>query len=204
MELEHRRLDNSDRTHDVKLPVDSDGSQTQRPDHTLEFRPNEFVVYPGHGVGHIKAIEVQTVGGTSLEFFVIEFAKSKMRARVPTKKAASIGMRKLSSPAAIEQIRRTLSQAAPRARMNWSRLTKEYETKIKTGSIIALAEVMRDLHRRTADSEQSYSERQLYAAALNRLSGEVALVKQISEENAVLELESFLTDRAGRIPNNRR
>ena len=198
MDLEHRRLDNSDRTHDVKLPVDSDGSQTQRPDHTLEFRPNEFVVYPGHGVGHIKAIEVQTVGGTSLEFFVIEFAKSKMRARVPTKKAASIGMRKLSSPAAIEQIRRTLSQAAPRARMNWSRLTKEYETKIKTGSIIALAEVMRDLHRRTADSEQSYSERQFYTAALDLVSGEVALVENITEEKAASELGNLLTNRFDR------
>jgi CarD family transcriptional regulator len=202
MHLEHRRFDNSDQTYEaqIDLSVGSEEKQIQRRENSLGFGKGEFVAYPAHGVGQILAIEVQAVAGTSSEFFVIFFAKSKMRARVPTQKAASIGIRKLSSPAAIEQARRTLSQAAPRARTKWARLTKEYETKIKSGDVVALAEVMRDLHRQTAGSEQSYSERQFYATALDRLSGEVALVEHITEEKAVLELESLLKTRTGGTP----
>jgi CarD family transcriptional regulator len=121
-----------------------------------------------------------------------------MKARVPTQKAASNGVRKLSSPAAIEQVRRILSQSARKARGNWAQLTKEYEAKIKSGEITALAEVVRDLHRRDTTSEQSYSERQLYAAALDRLSAEVALVECITEEEAASGLESLLKGRAGK------
>jgi CarD family transcriptional regulator, regulator of rRNA transcription len=206
MSLEGRRFDNSDQMNGarINLPVESDGSQIQWPESPLEFSKDEFVVYPAHGVGQVSAIEVQTVAGTSLEFFVIYFAKSKMRARVPTRKAASIGIRKLSSPAAIEQARRILSQAAPRTRINWARLTKEYEAKLKSGDIFALAEVMRDLHRRPSEPEQSYSERQFYATALDRLSGEVALVDQIAEDKAVLELEGLLMNRTGRASPGRR
>jgi CarD family transcriptional regulator len=145
------------------------------------------------------AIEVQAVAGISLEFFVIYFAKTKMKARVPTQKVASIGVRKLSSPAAIEQARRTLRQSAAKARINWARLTKEYEAKIKSGEITALAEVVRDLHRRTATSEQSYSERQLYAAALDRLAADVALVEGITEEETKSGLETLLKNRAGKV-----
>lgn len=202
MKLEHRRLDHADQTHQVRVEVsvNSEATQIQRPENPLEFRKDEFVVYPAHGVGQILAIEVQTIAGTSLEFFVIYFAKDKMRARVPTQKAASIGMRKLSSPAAIEQVRWILSQVVPKPRINWARLMKEHENKIKSGDIIALAEVMRGLHRRTVASEQSYSERQFYAAALDRLAGEVALVEHISEEKAKLELESLLMSRRGSTP----
>lgn len=206
MSLEGRRFDNSDQMNEARidLSVESNRRQLRWPESPLEFRKDEFVVYPAHGVGQVLAIEVQTVAGTSLEFFVIYFAKSKMRARVPTRKAASIGIRKLSSPAAIEQARRILSQAAPRARINWARLTKEYEAKLKSGDILALAEVMRDLHRRPAEPEQSFSERQFYATALDRLSGEVALVEHIAEEKAVLELEGLLMSRAGRTSPARR
>jgi CarD family transcriptional regulator len=164
----------------------------------LAFGKNEFVVYPAHGVGQITAIEVQAVAGTSLEFFEIYFAKSKMKARVPTGKAASVGIRKLSTPAAIEQARRALGQSAARARTNWARLTKEYEAKIKSGEVTALAEVVRDLHRRTDKFEQSYSERQLYATALDRLSAEVALVEGVTEEQATSGLEGLLKNRPGK------
>ena len=181
--------------------INTDGSQIHRPEPPLEFRKNEFVVYPAHGVGQILAIEVQTFAGTSLEFFVIYFAKIKMRARVPTQKAASIGLRKLSSPAAIEQARWILSQAIHKARNNWARLMKEYENKVKSGDIIALAEVMRDLHRRITGSEQSYSEQQFYATALDRVSEEIALVEHISEEEAKLVLENLLMSRTSRTPN---
>jgi CarD family transcriptional regulator len=197
MNLEHQGhcFDGVGRTPEVQanLPVQSDGKLTEQPRNIPGFGANEFVVYPAHGVGQVTAIEVQTIAGASLELFVLYFAKSKMTLRVPTQKAASAGMRKLSSPTVIDHVRQTLVQAAPRTRTSWLRLVKEYEAKIKSGNIIAIAEVVRDLCRRSFNSEQSYSEGQLYAAALDRLSGEVALVEGITKETAVSELESLVT-----------
>jgi CarD family transcriptional regulator len=138
------------------------------------------------------AIEEQTVAGASLEFFVVYFAKSKMTLRAPTRKAANVGMRKLSDPPVIQCVRRTLSQLPRRARGNWSRLAQGYESKINSGDIVAIAEVVRDLYRPALNSNQSYSERQLYLSALNRLSGEVALVDGITEEEVVREFESLV------------
>src|SRR5215471_6622653 len=112
-----------------------------------EFETANFVVYPAHGVGQILSIEEQTVAGASLEFFVIYFAKSKMTLRAPTRKAANVGMRKLSGPDVIKRVRSTLSQRPNKPRGNWSRLAQEYSSKINSGDIIALAEVMRDLYR---------------------------------------------------------
>jgi len=156
------------------------------------FTANDFIVYPAHGVGQLLSIEEQTVAGASLEFFVIYFSKSKMTLRVPTQKAAKLALRKLSDPAAIQRVRLTLGQRPNKAKGNWSRLAQDYETKINSGDIVALAEVMRDLHRSAHNSEQSFSERQLYASALDRLSGEVALVDGITEQEAVRELESLV------------
>ena len=199
-ELAKLDFDNADQSYErqADLSVQTDGDSTERPDNPLEFRLSEFVVYPAHGVGQILAIEVQTIAGACLEFFAIYFAKSKMRLHVPTRKAPSIGMRKLSSSATIEQARLILSEAPRRMRVNWSRLINEYEAKIKSGNIIALAEATRDLYRRPANSEQSYSERQLYTAALRRLAEEVALVAGIAEEHAVSELEGLLLSRLSR------
>src|ERR1700743_3020017 len=149
MNFEHRRLDSADQRQETAadFPVEGNAGRVALPANAREFGKNEFVVYPAHGVGQITAIEVQAVAGTSLEFFEIYFAKSKMKARVPTSKVANVGIRKLSSPAALAQARRALGQSAARARTNWARLTKEYEAKIKSGEVTALAEVVRDLHR---------------------------------------------------------
>jgi CarD family transcriptional regulator len=162
------------------------------------FKANDFVVYPAHGVGQILAIEEQAVAGASLEFFVVYFAKSKMTLRAPTRKAANVGMRQLSDPTAIQRIRQALSQSPYKARGNWSRLAQEYESKIKSGDVVAIAEVVRDLYRPALNSHQSYSERQLYISALDRLSTEVALVSGITEEEAAKELESLVMTKAGR------
>ena len=166
-------FDNAGQTHEAKtdLSVQSDGKLIERPHNAPRFSANEFVVYPAHGVGQVIAIEFQTVAGASLELFVLYFAKSKMTLRVPTQKAESVGMRKLSSPTVIQHVRQTLLQAAPRTRANWLQLVKEYEAKIKSGNIIAIAEVLRDLCGRPFNSGRSYSESQLYAAALDRLIG---------------------------------
>lgn len=176
-----------------RFPETSDSTasaQSDAPQHAspLQFKPTEFVVYPAHGAGQILSIEKQTVAGASLEFFVIYFTKSKMTVRVPVGKAASAGMRKLSDLATVQQAKRVLSESPRKGRGNWSRLAQEYESKINSGIIVAVAEVVRDLYR-PGESEQSFSERQLYVSALNRLCGEIALVDGISEEKTILELE---------------
>jgi CarD family transcriptional regulator len=157
----------------------------------LQFNTNEFVVYPAHGAGQVLSIENQTVAGASLEFFVIYFTKSKLTVRVPIRKAANVGMRKLSDRASVQEAKRVLSGTPRKGRGNWSRLAQEYESKINSGDIVAVAEVARDLFRQ-GESEQSFSERQFYVAALDRLCGEVALVDGVSEEQTIKELEGLL------------
>jgi CarD family transcriptional regulator len=186
------KSDYSDHTHAVSDASAGQTSGSQSSEMRFGFKATDLIVYPAHGVGQIIAIEEQIVAGASLEFFVVYFAKSKMTLRVPTRKAANVGMRRLSDPAAIQHVRRTLSRAPHKARGNWSRLAQEYESKINSGDIVAIAEVMRDLYRPAVNSSQSYSDRQLYTSALDRLSGEVALVNGITEEEAVKELESLV------------
>jgi CarD family transcriptional regulator len=144
----------------------------------LEFRPNDFVVYPAHGVGRIVSIEEQEVAGLRLEMFVISFEKDKMTLRVPIAKANSVGMRPLSSADIVEKALETLKGRARVKRAMWSRRAQEYEQKINSGDLISIAEVVRDLHRSDDQREQSYSERQLYEAALERLTREVAAVER--------------------------
>jgi CarD family transcriptional regulator len=161
----------------------------------LEFRPNEFVVYPAHGVGQILSIEEQEVAGISLELFVISFEKDKMTLRVPTHKASEIGMRALSSPDVISHAMKTLKGKAKVKRAMWSRRAQEYEQKINSGDLIAIAEVVRDLHRTDDQREQSYSERQLYEAALERLTREVAAVSGGDELAAAKQVGDVLESR---------
>ena len=156
------------------------------------FKTNEFVVYPAHGVGQILAIEDQEIAGARLELFVINFMKDKMTLRVPTAKVANVGMRKLSEPALVRRALDTLKGRARIKRTMWSRRAQEYEAKINSGDIVAIAEVVRDLYRSESQPEQSYSERQLYEAALDRLSREIAVVQHVTETEAVKEIEGQL------------
>ncbi len=156
------------------------------------FKLNEFVVYPAHGVGQIVAIEEQEVAGFRLELFVISFSKDKLTLRVPTSKVSGVGMRKISDP---DTARRSLEILTGRARVKrtmWSRRAQEYETKINSGDINAIAEVVRDLYRSEAQPEQSYSERQLYEAALDRLVREIAAVQKSNEIDALKTVEGQL------------
>ena len=156
------------------------------------FKTSEFVVYPAHGVGQILAIEDQEIAGAKLELFVINFMKDKMTLRVPTAKVANVGMRKLSEPALVKRALETLKGRARVKRTMWSRRAQEYEAKINSGDIVAIAEVVRDLYRSESQPEQSYSERQLYEAALDRLSREIAVVQHSTETEAVKEIEGQL------------
>jgi len=156
------------------------------------FKTNEFIVYPAHGVGQIVGIEEQEVAGYKLELFVINFVKDKMTLRVPTAKIATVGMRKLAEAPIIKRALDTLKGRARVKRTMWSRRAQEYEAKINSGNILAISEVIRDLYRSETQPEQSYSERQLYEAALDRLAREISAVQRITETEAVKEIEAAL------------
>lgn len=145
------------------------------------FKTDEYVVYPTHGVGRIVGIEEQEVAGSTLELFVINFEQEKMTLRVPTTKCHNVGMRKLSECAIVDKAMTTLRGRARVRRMMWSRRAQEYEAKINSGDLISIAEVVRDLHRSDSQPEQSYSERQLYEAALERMAREIAAVQDVDE-----------------------
>ena len=161
-----------------------------------EFRPDDFVVYPAHGVGKIISIEEQEIAGLRLELFVISFEKDKMTLRVPTYKAVDIGMRGLSTPDVVTKALDTLKGKAKVKRAMWSRRAQEYEQKINSGDLLSIAEVVRDLHRADDQREQSYSERQLYEAALERLTREVAAVSGTDEAGAANRVDEVLVGRA--------
>ncbi len=161
-----------------------------------EFKGGDFVVYPTHGVGRIQKVDEQEVAGLKLELFVIAFEKDKMILRVPTAKAKAVGMRKLSTPEVVTTALNTLKGRARIKRTMWSRRAQEYEAKINSGDLVSIAEVVRDLHRASGQPEQSYSERQLYEAALARMAREVAAIERIDEPTAVKRVESALVKKA--------
>jgi len=158
----------------------------------LPFKPEDYVVYPTHGVGRVTGIETQEISGMQLTLFVVHFEKDKMTLRVPVAKANTVGMRRLSSPDKMRTALKTLKGRARVKRTMWSRRAQEYEAKINSGDPISIAEVVRDLHRNAGQPEQSYSERQIYEAALDRLARELAAVERIDEEQATQRLEKVL------------
>lgn len=156
------------------------------------FNVGDFVVYPTHGVGKITDLERQEVAGTKLELFVISFEQDKMLLRVPVGKAESSGMRVLSSRDTVRSALKTLKGRARVKRTMWSRRAQEYEAKINSGDLVAIAEVVRDLYRGEGQPEQSYSERQIYESALDRLAREVGAVEELDTEGALKRVEGAL------------
>jgi len=164
----------------------------KKPTQRQGFKINEFVVYPAHGVGQISSIEEQEVAGHKLELFVISFQQDKLILRVPVGKVVSAGMRKLAEPALVEKSLKTVQGRARVKRTMWSRRAQEYEAKINSGDLIQIAEVVRDLFRSENQPEQSYSERQLYEAALDRMAREISAVNKISSTESVVLIEKNL------------
>ena len=156
------------------------------------FDVGDYVVYPKHGVGRVIELQKEEIAGMQLELYVLRFEKERMTLRVPVNKVESIGMRKLSSDKTLKEAMETLKGKPKVKRTMWSRRAQEYEAKINSGDIVAIAEVVRDLFRSESQPEQSYSERQLYEAALDRLSREIAVVQHVTETEAVKEIESNL------------
>jgi CarD family transcriptional regulator len=160
------------------------------------FKLNEYVVYPAHGVGRIVGIEEQEIAGHSLELFVITFDKEKLTLRVPIGKLETVGMRKLSEADAVKKAMDTLKGRARVKRTMWSRRAQEYVAKINSGSLVSIAEVVRDLYRSEAQPEQSYSERQLYEDALDRMARELAAVENLDERAAIQCITEVLSKSA--------
>ncbi|MFO1013723.1 MAG: CarD family transcriptional regulator [Caulobacteraceae bacterium] len=158
----------------------------------LDFTVGDHVVYPAHGVGNVVAVENQEVAGYSLEVYVITFDHEKMTLRVPTKKAKAAGLRGLAEGKIVTQALTTLKGRARVKRTMWSRRAQEYEAKINSGDLISIAEVVRDLHRAENQPEQSYSERQLYESALDRMAREVAAIERIDRDAAISILHKSL------------
>jgi CarD family transcriptional regulator len=156
------------------------------------FNEGDYVVYPTHGVGKVASIERQRIAGHELELFVITFDRDRMTLRVPVPKARMSGLRKLSSRTVMEDALGKLRGRAKVKRAMWSRRAQEYEAKINSGDPVSIAEVVRDLHRNANQPDQSYSERQIYEAALERLASELAAVEQIAAEQATQKLEKLL------------
>jgi len=178
------------REEDVAAPVVKATPASREAKQT--FKVNDHVVYPAHGVGRIVGIEKQHIAGITNELFVIGFEQEKMKLRVPTAKAMMVGMRALADDGLVKKAVDLLKGRARIKRTMWSRRAQEYEAKINSGDILAVAEVVRDLYRATDQPEQSYSERQLFEAALDRLAREVAAVRKTDLAAAIAELEGSL------------
>ena len=162
----------------------------------VEYKKGDYVVYPAHGVGQIEAIENQTIAGMDIKLYAIVFEKDRMRLKVPVFKAHASGLRRLSTGTRMQDALKTLQGRAQVRRAMWSRRAQEYETKINSGDPVSIAEVLRDLKRSNDDTEQSYSERQIYQSAMERLAREVAAVERITEIEATERLEKLI--RGGR------
>lgn len=160
----------------------------------LDFTAGDFVVYPAHGVGLVEGVETTHIAGMEITLYTICFEKDRMRLKLPVSKVKSSGLRKLSSKDRLKDALGTLQGRSQVKRVMWSRRAQEYEAKINSGDPVAIAEVLRDLRKDTDESEQSYSERQIYQAALERLAREVAAIEKIDEKKAAEKLEAVLSN----------
>ncbi|KQN19326.1 CarD family transcriptional regulator [Sphingomonas floccifaciens] len=158
----------------------------------LSFVVGDYVVYPKHGVGRVIELQKQEIAGTSLELYVLRFEKERMTLRVPTNKAESVGMRKLSSDKTLREALDTLKGKPKVKRTMWSRRAQEYEAKINSGDLVSIAEVVRDLFRPDDQPEQSYSERQIFEAAASRLARELAAMEEVDEPKALVKIIDIL------------
>ena len=158
----------------------------------FDFKADDFVVYPTHGVGKVLGIEKEVIGEEEVELIVVRFDSERMTLRIPTFKVPNSGLRKLSSSAMIDDALNILKGKPRIKRTMWSRRAQEYEAKINSGDPIQIAEVVRDLHRNTEQPEQSFSERQIYENALARFTREVAAVRGCDETDSNGEIMAIL------------
>lgn len=161
-----------------------------------KFKKGDHIVYPAHGVGRVVGVEKESVAGFDIEVYVVSFEQDKMTLRVPTAKAKASGMRSLANDDVLQNALKTLTGKAKIKRTMWSRRAQEYEAKINSGDLVSIAEVVRDLHRDEDQPEPSYSERQLYESALDRMVREVAAVENVDRDKAMEMLSETLKAKA--------
>jgi CarD family transcriptional regulator len=159
----------------------------------IVFCPGDYVVYPTHGVGKVLCLETREIAGQELQLFVISFDRDRMTLRVPIDKATSAGLRRLSTRKVMESALSKLRGRARVKRTMWSRRAQEYEAKINSGDPVSIAEVVRDLHPNVGQPDQSFSERQIYEAAFDRLACELAALERIDKDSASEKLSELLT-----------
>ena len=160
-----------------------------------EFKIGEVVVYPKHGVGEITKIQNMEISSIKTQFYVVKMEQSKLTIRVPTDKLEQVGLRKISSKKIIEEVLNILKLKPKIRRIMWSRRAQEYDAKIFSGDPIKIAEVVRDLFRKTSQAEQSYSERQMFQVAIERLAREVAAVEKTDYFQSTEKIESILRNK---------
>ncbi|MGH7057627.1 MAG: CarD family transcriptional regulator [Acetobacteraceae bacterium] len=168
------------------------GAPPRAPAPLEHFVEGDHVVYPTHGVGMVERIVTEDIAGYQLEMIHITFEENRMTLRVPVEKARSAGLRKLASRSVFDSALATLKGRARIKRTMWSRRAQEYEAKINSGDPLAIAEVVRDLHRNAGQPDQSFSERQIYEAALDRLAAELAAMDETDKVSAVQKLGAIL------------
>ena len=160
-----------------------------------EFKIGEIVVYPKHGVGEITKIENMEISSIKTQFYVVKMEQSKLIIRVPTDKKQEVGLRKISSKKVVEEVFNTLKLKPKIRRIMWSRRAQEYESKIFSGDPIKISEVVRDLFRKNSQAEQSYSERQMFQVAIERLAREVAAVEKTDYFQSTEKIETILRNK---------
>ena len=159
------------------------------------FKIGEIVVYPKHGVGEIIRIESMEVSSIKTKFYVVKMEQAKLTIRVPLDKQGEVGLRKISTKKIIDEVFKVLKLRPKIRRIMWSRRAQEYDTKIFSGDPVKIAEVVRDLFRKNSQPEQSYSERQMFQIALERLAREVAAIEKTDYFNATEKIENILYKR---------
>ena len=161
----------------------------------IDFKIGETVVYPKHGVGEILKIESMEVASIKTKFYVVKMEQAKLTIRVPIDKLVEVGLRRISSKKIIEEVFSILELKPKIRRIMWSRRAQEYDVKIYSGDPIKIAEVIRDLFRKNSQPEQSYSERQMFQVALERLAREVAAVEKTDYFQATEKIENILVNK---------
>ena len=158
-----------------------------------EFKIGEIVVYPKHGVGEITKIENMEISSIKTKFYVVKMEQSKLIIRVPLDKQEEVGLRKISSKKIVDEVFSTLKLKPKIRRIMWSRRAQEYEAKIYSGDPVKIAEVVRDLFRKNTQADQSYSERQMFQVAIERLAREVAAVEKTDYFQSTEKIEQILS-----------
>ena len=167
-------------------------SSARKPRDDEPFAEGDHVVYPTHGVGKVERIATEEIAGHKLELIHITFEENRMTLRVPVAKAKSAGLRKLATRKLFDEALAILKGRARIKRTMWSRRAQEYEAKINSGDPLAIAEVVRDLHRNAGQPDQSFSERQIYEAAMDRLAAELGALERIDKNAAAVKLADYL------------